>query len=129
MALTLLSLLTSAANAFTVKDFARYATNSWEFAQRDFVTAYSPCLDAVVVNFKSSGCQMIAQDPERLGPGSIGLVCVAPAVENGYSQNEHVIFYTMKHDVTEFRGWNVFCVDPHITMYVPDIAKKNGAAK
>ena len=124
--LTLLALVFSA-HAYDIGDFIRYMTNSWEFAQRDFNTSYSPCLDALIVNFKSSGCEVIAQDPERLGKGSVGLVCTSPVVENGYTRNEHVIFYTPKHDMQDFSGWDMFCVDPHITMYIPEPSKARRA--
>lgn len=123
MALTLLALLSSSAHAYNIKDFVRYMTKAWEFAPRDFVTAYSPCLDAVIVNYKSAGCELIAQDPEKLGPGSVGLVCVAPVIDSGYTRNEHVIFHTQTHEATEFAGWDIFCVDPHITMYIPEPVK------
>ena len=83
----------------------------------------------MIINYKSSGCELIAQNPEVLGPGSIGLICVAPVIENGYSQNEHTIFHTMTHDVADFPGWDVFCVDPHISMYIPEPKAKSSGTK
>lgn len=118
--ITLILLMSSSAHAFDINDFIRYMAKSWEFSQRDFATTYSPCLDGLVVNFKSSGCEVIAQDPEALGKGSVGLVCTAPVLDNGYTRNKHVIFHTQDHDMRDFPGWDIFCVDPNITMYIPE---------
>lgn len=108
------------AQAASINDFIRTMTTSWSTAPDDFTTSYSPCLDALIVNFRSAGCKVIAQDPDRLGEGSMGLVCTAPRKLNGWTSNEHVIFYTRSHDVTDFPGWDSFCVDPNITMYIPE---------
>ena len=108
------------AQAAPIDDFVRMMTTSWSTAPDDFTTSYSPCLDALIVNFRSAGCKVIAQDPDRLGDDSMGLVCTAPRKLNGWTSNEHVIFYTKSHDVTDFKGWDVFCVDPNITMYIPE---------
>ncbi len=104
----------------TIQDFMDLLPNAWNSAPTSFSTAYSPCLDAIVVNYRAAGCNLIAQDPEKLGAGSVGLICVQPQVSNGYTQNEHVVFHTLVHDVQDFEGWDVFCVDPHITVYIPE---------
>lgn len=116
----LLLLIPLVAASTTIGDLVKYMTASWPTAPEHFRTAYSPCLDGLIVNFRSSGCAVIAQDPERLGPDSMGLICTAPTVSNGYTKNEHVIFATAQHDMRDFKGWDICCVDPNITMYIPE---------
>ena len=118
--MTLILLLITSAHAFDINSFTKLIPPAWETAADDYVTALSPCLDGAIVNFRAVGCKLIAQDPEVLGKGSLGLVCVDPKVKNAYSLNEHVIFTTSTHNVTNFKGWDVFCVDPNITMYIPE---------
>lgn len=113
-------LLVNIASAASIEDFTALMTSAWRTAPADYSTTFSPCLDGLVVNFRVAGCKVIAQDPDKLGEGSMGLVCTAPTKLNGWSTNEHVIFYTRTHDVTDFPGWDVFCVDPNITMYIPE---------
>jgi hypothetical protein len=119
-------LLARPALAFDIDSFIKLLPAAWSTASVSYSTAFSPCLDGVVVNFKAAGCQLIADDPEVLGKGSVGLICVAPKVETAYSLNEHVIFTTATHDVKDFPGWDVFCVDPNITMYIPEKLKLKG---
>ena len=126
--ITIALLLSSTAQATDVNSFVRHASKAWATAPMHYYTAYSPCLDGLIVNFRSAGCSVSAEDPERLGKGSVGLVCTAPVVDNAYSRNEYVIFHTMTHDVASFPGWNIFCVDPNITMYLPD-QSPDGPAK
>jgi hypothetical protein len=121
-----LALLASTARAdnVTIADFVDLLPAAWSTAPASYATAYSPCLDAIIINYRSSGCKMIAQDDRKLGPGSVGLICVAPEKYNGYAENEHVIFYTDKHTVQDFPGWDIFCVDPNITSYIPEPSNK-----
>lgn len=116
-------LLASIASAASVEDFTELMVGAWRTAPSVYSTTFSPCLDGLVVNFRAAGCKVIAQDPEKLGEGSMGLVCTAPTKLNGWSQNEHVIFPTATHSVQDFPGWDVFCVDPNITMYIPERPK------
>jgi len=122
--MTLILSMITAAHALEVEDFVKTMTQAWATAPETYTTSYSPCLDALVVNFRASGCDVIAQDPDTLGPGSMGLVCVMPEKANGWSTNKHVIFYTRTHDTQDYKGWDVFCVDPNITMYIPERTSK-----
>ena len=122
-ALTLL-IASAHADPVTIADFLEVLPTSWATAPANFESAYSPCLDAIIVNYRASGCKMIAQDEKKLGAGSVGLICVAPERYYGYAENEHVIFYTGKHSVQDFPGWDVFCVDPNITVYIPEPSNK-----
>ena len=116
-------LLAHPAFASDINSFMELLPAAWSTASESYSTAFSPCLDGLVVNFRAAGCQLIADDPEVLGKGSVGLICVAPKVQTAYSLNEHVIFTTATHDVQDFHGWDVFCVDPNITMYIPEKLK------
>ena len=118
--MTLILALITQSHAITIDDFIVKMKESWRTAPSSFSTSYSPCLDALILNYRAAGCKVIAQDPEKLGDGSVGLVCTMPEVSNGWTTNEHVIFYTRTHEVTDFRGWDVFCVDPNVTMYIPE---------
>jgi len=116
-------LLARPALASDINEFMELLPAAWSTATVSYSTALSPCLDGLVVNFKAAGCQLIADNPEVLGKGSVGLICVAPTVETAYSLNEHVIFATLTHSVKNFPGWDAFCVDPNITMYIPEKLK------
>lgn len=122
MTLALLLIATASAKD-TVNTFAKLIPAAWDSATEDYTTAYSPCLDGVIVNFRAAGCKTIAQDPDVMGKGSVGLVCVAPIKKNGYSLNEHAIIYTETNRVIEFPMWDVLCVDPNITVYIPENPK------
>jgi hypothetical protein len=108
------------AQAASVESFTELMRTSWATAPSSYSTTFSPCLDGLVVNFRTAGCKVIAEDPDKLGEGSVGLVCTAPTKLNGWTRNEHVIFSTATHSVQDFPGWDVFCVDPNITMYIPE---------
>jgi hypothetical protein len=97
-------LLVNIASAANVEDFAELMVGAWRTAPSGYSTTFSPCLDGLIVNFKGAGC-------------------TAPTKLNGWSQNEHVIFTTASHSVQDFAGWDTFCVDPNITMYVPERPK------
>jgi len=116
-------LLVNIASAANVEHFTELMVGAWRTAPSGSSTTFSPCLDGLIVNFKGAGCKVIAQDPDKLGEGSMGLVCTAPTKLNGWSQNEHVIFTTASHSVQDFAGWDTFCVDPNITMYIPERPK------
>jgi|LauGreDrversion4_2_1035121.scaffolds.fasta_scaffold02610_23 hypothetical protein len=117
-----IALMAQLAHAYTVDDFAGYADRSLAQGTARFATTYSPCLDALVVNFSIAGCDSISRSVGVLGVGSIGLSCVGMDERgiNGWTLNEHAIFYTRTHTPTDIPGWDVFCFDPHITMYIPE---------
>ena len=121
----IISLLVSVStvSAAEIQDFLPEINSAWSTATQSFDTTLSPCLDGLVLNFRAAGCKMIATNEGALGSGSVGLICVSPTVENGWSLNEHVIFHTPNFEIAEFKGWNMFCVDANISMYVSSAPK------
>ena len=113
-------ILSASAHASDINEFIDLMTASWRSAPTTFSTTYSPCLDGLVVNFRINGCKVIAQNPERLGEDTVGLVCVDPEIRNGWTTIEHVIIPTQSVNMQEFSGWDFLCADPNITMYIPE---------
>ena len=110
----------SFSHATDIRDYTDLLPEAWKSAPTSFSTTYSPCLDGLIVNFRSNGCKSIAQSPRKIGKDSVGLMCMNPDVKNGWTTIEHAIVPTESSSMRDIPGWDFICVDPNITMYIPE---------
>ena len=88
-------------------------------SDKEFKTTFSPCLDALAVNFAAAGCSA-SYSKEPVGAGSVGIECVGATTVNGWTLNPvaAVLTRTSSPDV-DLPSWVMFCVDPNISLYIP----------
>ncbi len=118
-----------AGSGVTTSTFVKKAEATWPTTHKDFVTTRSPCLDALLLNFKAAGCRGYDLDRSTPIPDGVGFSCKDPKILNGWTLNEHVIAHTLPEMEVEFKGWDVFCFDPNVIVFIMENPKFADSAK
>ena len=109
-----------AADKVNTSSFVAKAEFAWETTHKDFSTTRSPCLDALLVNFKAAGCKGYDLSRVSAVPDGVAFSCRDPETLNGWTLNPHVVTHTKDDMNIDISGWDIFCFDPTTIVFIPE---------